>query len=69
MVEPENLVLTLPREIRADMKHMRAGMATESDLAMEYHSSTIGRGLLFCEVEVRERRIETHLNLAPPDAH
>ncbi len=36
---------------------------------MEYHSSAIGHGILFTELEERVRRIEKHLNLAPPGGH
>lgn len=30
---------------------------------MEYHSTTIGHGVLYSEIEERVRRIEQHLNL------
>ena len=105
MAEPENVVLAILREMRAemkdirtDMKDMRAEMATKSDLAdlrsevrtlaadvasdmmdlekrlgdriatlnravMEYHSSTIGHGVLYSEIDERVRRIERHLKL------
>ena len=33
MTEPENLVLSLMREMRAEMKDMRADMATKGDIA------------------------------------
>jgi hypothetical protein len=36
---------------------------------MEYHSSAIGHGVLFTEIEERVRNIEQHLNLTPPGAH
>jgi hypothetical protein len=36
---------------------------------MEYHSSAIGHGVLFTEIEERVRKIEQHLNLTPPGAH
>ena len=109
MPEPENLILTILREMRAEMGAMRAEMATKEDLAsvrselgseiadvrsevhslradvasdmvllekrlgdqiatlrravMEYHSSTIGHGVLYSEIEDRVRRIERHLKL------
>ena len=101
MPEPENLVLKLLQEMRADMSEMRSVMATKDDIAdvraeirslgadvasdmltlekrlgdqiatlrravMEYHSSTIGHGVLYSEIEERVRRIEQHLKL---DAH
>ncbi len=111
MTEPENLVLILLRDMRADMGDMRAEMATKSDLAkletkiedvrsevhslradvasdlmtlekrleepinglrravMEYHSSAIGHGVLYSELEERVLRIERRLELAPPETH
>ena len=108
MPEPENLILTILRELRAEMGAMRGEMAetrsvmaTKDDIAdvraeirslgadvasdmltlekrlgdqistlrravMEYHSSTIGHGVLYSEIEERVRRIEQHLKL---DAH
>jgi hypothetical protein len=36
---------------------------------MEYHSSAIGHGVLFTEIDERVRKIEQHLNLRPPDAY
>jgi len=103
--EPENLVLTILREMRAEMGDMRAEMVTRADIVrldgkiddvrsevhslradvasdllslekrlgdqiatlrrsvMEYHSSTIGHGLLYSEIDERVRRIEQHLKL------
>ncbi len=100
--EPENLVLKVLVEIRADfarldakidaqgadlhseMHSLRADVA--SDLAavekrlsdrivgmrrpvMEYHSFTIGHGVLITEIEERIRRLEQHLDLPFPGAH
>ena len=109
MAEPENLVLTILREMRTDIGDIRAEMATKTDIAevrseiadvrsevhslradvasdllslekrlgdqigtlrravMEYHSSTIGHGVLYSEIEGRVRRIEHHLKLASPE--
>jgi hypothetical protein len=36
---------------------------------VEYHSSTIGHGILISELEARMRRVEQHLNLPPLDTH
>ncbi len=104
MTEPDNLVLQLLREMRADMatkadiarleakiadtdaKVMSLAADVASDLlalekrisdriaglqraVMEYHSSAIGHGVLFTEIDERVRRIEKHLNLSPPEAH
>jgi hypothetical protein len=108
MTEPENLVLTLLREIRADMatkndlnslrgelksdiadvrsevKSLAADVASDlmtvekrlSDrigylnrAVMEYHSSAVGHGVLFSEIDERLRRVEQHLKLPPNEAH
>ena len=36
---------------------------------IEYHTSTIGHGILITELEARLRRVEQHLNIEPPEAH
>jgi hypothetical protein len=104
MVEPENLVLMLLREMRAEMatKSELAGVKNDiadvrsdvkslaadvaSDLmtvekrltdriaylnraVMEYHSSAVGHGVLFSEIDERLRRVEEHLKLLPNEAH
>jgi hypothetical protein len=105
MVEPENLILKILRDMRADMGDMRAEMATKADISrldakiedvrsevhslradvasdlvllekrlgdqigtlrrsvMEYHSSVVGHGVLYSEIEEPVRRIEQHLKL------
>lgn len=36
---------------------------------VEYHSSTIGHGILISELEARMRRVEQHLDLPSIDSH
>ncbi len=36
---------------------------------MEYHSTAVGHGILYSELEERVRRIEQRLDLAPADPH
>jgi len=36
---------------------------------MEFHSSTIGHGVLYSEMDERLRRVEQHLKLTPNDGH
>lgn len=36
---------------------------------IEYHSSAVGHGVLFSEIEERVRRLEQHLNLPSGEAH
>ena len=115
MSEPENMVLALLRDIRADMatkkdlvsvekgtaslrselkrkianvqsevKSLRADVASDlmtmekrlgerithlNRAVMEYHSSTIGHGMLITEFEERLQRVEQHLKLPPHEAH
>jgi len=103
--QPENLVLQLLREMRADIARNADRMATKDDIAtldqkidilradvasdlagldkrlddqekrlsdqiahlrravMEYHSSTIGHGVLMSEFEERLRRVEQRLGI------
>jgi len=104
MAEPENLVLELLRQMRAEMGDIREDMATKNDIAdvrseinslradvasdlmtmekrlgdrmthlqrtvMEFHSSTIGHGVLYTEMDERLRRVEEHLKLSPIEGH
>ena len=111
MAEPENLVLVLLREMRAEMatkadvarlendiadvrsevRSLRADVASdliriEANLAkavkrlveriaglrrsvMEYHSSAIGHGVLFTELEERILRLEDKVSRLASDAH
>jgi signal transduction histidine kinase len=36
---------------------------------IDYHTSTIGHGVLISELEARLRRVETHLGLEPAGSH
>lgn len=36
---------------------------------VEYHSTTVGHGILISELEARVRRVEQHLNLPPLASH
>ncbi len=102
---PENLVLSLLRDIRgeigelrsetrsefanvrvevhSEMRSLRADVASDMiDLekrlnaqiaglrraVMEYHSSTIGHGVLISELDERLRRVEQRLDITP-DSH
>jgi len=71
-------------ELRSELNSLRADMAsdllaTRKELGeqivglrravIEYHTSTIGHGILISELEARVRRVEQHLNLPPIDAH
>ncbi len=104
MTEPENMVLILLREMRAEMatkadiarlentiadvrSEMKSGFAdVASDMldmekrsteqfkvlrrsVFELHSSVIGHGIMYGELEERVKRIEAHLNITGEGAH
>ena len=54
-------------DVASDMmdleKRLGDRIATFSRAVMEYHSSTIGHGVLYSEIDERVRRIERHLKL------
>ena len=69
---------------KSDMHSLRADVASDMTAlekrlseqivglrraVMEYHSSTIGHGVLITELEERLRRVEQHLNLPPIKTH
>lgn len=69
---------TLRADVRSDGQSLRADVvsdlmqvekrlgeqiATLRRAVMEYHSSAIGHGVLYGELEERLRRVEAHLNL------
>ena len=71
-------------DVRSEVRSLRADVASDlltiekrlseqiaglRRAVMEYHSSAIGHGVLFTEIEERVRNIEQHLNLTPPGAH
>jgi phage shock protein A len=71
-------------DVRSEVKSLRADVASDlitmekrlgdriahlNRAVMEYHSSTIGHGVLFSEVEERLRKVEQHLKLPPHEAH
>jgi hypothetical protein len=45
-------------------KRLGDRIATLNRAVIEYHSSAVGHGVLYSEIEERVRRIEKHLNLA-----
>jgi len=45
-------------------KRLGDRIATLNRAVIEYHSSAVGHGVLYSEIEDRVRRIEKHLNLA-----
>ena len=71
-------------DVRSEVKSLRADVASDlitmekrlgerithlNRAVMEYHSSTIGHGMLITEFEERLQRVEQHLKLPPHEAH
>ncbi len=71
-------------DVRSEVKSLRADVASDlmtmeqrlserishlNRAVMEYHSSTIGHGVLITEFEERLRRVEQHLKLPPTESH
>ncbi len=58
---------SLRADVASDMlsieKRLGDQIATLRRAVMEYHSTTIGHGVLYSEIDERVRRIERHLKL------
>ena len=74
----------LGADLRSEMHSLRADIASDlltlekrmSDQfvalrrsVMEYHSTAVGHGILYSELEERVRRLEQRLDMAPSDSH
>jgi hypothetical protein len=74
----------LGADLRSEMHSLRADVASDllslekrmSDQfvalrrsVMEYHSTAVGHGLLYSELEERVRRLEQRLDMAPSESH
>jgi hypothetical protein len=53
----------LEEQLSDQEKRLSEQIAGLRRAVMEYHSTAIGHGVLFTEIEERVRRIEQHLNL------
>jgi signal transduction histidine kinase len=60
-------IRSLRADVASDMmdieKRLSGQIATLRRAVMEYHSTTIGHGVLYSEIDDRVRRIERHLKL------
>jgi len=56
-------------DIAASEKRLSDRITHLQRAVMEYHSSTIGHGLLYSEIDERLRRVEQHLKLPPGEEH
>ena len=55
-------LMTMEKRLSERINHLNRAV-------MEYHSSTIGHGVLITEFEERLQRVEQHLKLRPDEAH
>jgi len=53
------------KDLTRGVNELHDGQTTLRQTLTEYHSSVIGHGILFSQLEDRVRRIEHHLNLPP----
>jgi uncharacterized protein YicC (UPF0701 family) len=71
-------------DVHSEVKSLRADVASDlmtmeqrlserithlNRAVMEYHSSAVGHGVLFSEIDERLRRVELHLKLSPGESH
>ena len=74
----------LGTDLRSEMQSLRADVASDlltmekrvndqfvalRRSVMEYHSTAVGHGILYSELDERVRRIEQRLDITPSEAH
>jgi hypothetical protein len=80
LTDVKNDIADVPSEVKSLRADVASDLITmESRLSeriahlnravMEYHSSTIGHGVLTSDFAERLRRVEQHLKLAPSESH
>ena len=71
--ELDSKLNSLRADVASDMVLMRKELGEQivglRRAVVEYHSTTVGHGILISELEARVRRVEQHLNLPPLAAH
>jgi hypothetical protein len=71
--ELDSKLNSLRADVASDMVLMRKDLSEQivglRRAVVEYHSTTVGHGILISEIEARVRRVEQHLNLPPLAAH
>lgn len=60
---------TLDAKVEKTRKELSEQIVGLRRAVVEYHSSAVGHGVLFSEIEERVRRLEKHLNLTSGEAH
>jgi len=58
-------IMNLEKQIKEQEKRLSDQISGLRRSVMEYHSSTIGHGVLLTEFEERLRRLEEHVGLTP----
>ena len=73
IAEVRSEVRSLRADVASDMmnleKRLQDQISTLRRSVMEYHSTVIGHGVLYGELEERVGRIEQHLKLEPIEKH
>jgi hypothetical protein len=77
LAEVRSELLSEMHSLRADVasdllsleKRMNDQFVALRRSVMEYHSTAVGHGLLYSELEERVRRLEQRLDMAPSDSH
>jgi hypothetical protein len=59
---------TIGADLRSEIHSLRADVASDL-LTLEYHSTAVGHGLLYSELEERVRRIEQRLEMPGAETH
>lgn len=67
--EVKSLGTDMPSDVMTVEKRLGDRINYLNRAVMEYHSSAIGHGVLFSEIDERLRRVERHLKLPPNEAH
>jgi signal transduction histidine kinase len=71
--ELDSKLNSLRADVASDMVLMRKELGEQivglRRAVVEYHSTTVGHGILISELEARVRRVEQHLNLPPLATH
>jgi hypothetical protein len=62
-------LLNLEKRMSDQEKRMNDQFVALRRSVMEYHSTAVGHGILYSELEERVRRIEQRLEMSPPEPH
>jgi len=73
IAEVNTIIKSLGNDMSADAmnleKHLEHRINNLNRSVVQYHSSTVGHGVLYSELETRMQRVEQHLKLPPYEPH